>query len=165
MGYKEDRIWSDGFTTVIKRNLGEAVIRVAPNEDDLERNTDFIVFDLYGKRIACRIRKNSDLKWYHNQFTIRTARPSGVRTELDKIMEGLGDYLFYGFSNYDETDLVQWILGDLNVFRNYIFQYMKNNHGELPGILKRNDDGTMFRAFYYRDIPDFIKESRMDQPR
>jgi len=54
---------------------------------------------------------------YPNEFTIRWKRPSGVKTEIHKIKEGLVDYILYGFVDKEENKLIKYFIGDLDVFR------------------------------------------------
>jgi len=156
-GWKENKRWSDKFLPLIKRILGEILIGEPPVMDDQERNTDLMVLKLDAVRIACRIRKHEYLEKYGDQFTIRATLPSGTKTELTKIIEGWGDYFFYGFSNEDETRLERWILGDLKAFRIWFVRGIKNNKGICPGIsLNNNDNSSRFLAFEYKDIPNFV---------
>ena len=78
------------------------------------------------------------------------------KTELTKIIEGWGDYLFYGFAN--ENNLSQWFIGDLKAFRLWFNKELfKLPKGELPGEGKSNLDGSSdFRAFDKNKIPNFI---------
>ena len=112
---------------------------------------------------ACQIRRASNYEKYKNEFTIRSKRPSGNKTELRKIIEGWGDYFFYGFSNKDETALHSWFIGDLSVFRVWFVSelYKKgiDNNYALPWIEKENHDkSSSFFIFNITAIgDDFIK--------
>ena len=114
------------------------------------------MFNLRAYRIACRVRGNKYLEKYGGQITIRSYRPSGVKTEFEKVKEGWGDVCFYGIANAAGTQLVQWVVGDLNAFRTYI-----KGLDKLPKE-KRNSGGTRFLPFNFRDIPGFIIASSMD---
>ncbi|HET7572127.1 MAG TPA: hypothetical protein VFJ77_05595 [Gaiellaceae bacterium] len=151
-GYRVDRAWSDRFVPELKRIAGEHLIGEAPEEEDRERGTDLIVLRLEPVRIACRVRRPAHLVPYGHQFTIRTSRPSGARTELRKIVAGWGDYLLFGFADRDEQHLAQWFLGDLNVFREWRADEQARTHRE-PGTLRTNPDGTRFRAYGVDDLP------------
>jgi len=107
-------------------------------------------------RIGVRIRQQEYLDKYGDEFTIRSGRPSGRKTELTKIVEGWGDYFFYGFGNYETRELVRWTIGNLNVFRLYFNRYLaSHNKGEYPGKAKNNTDGSSsFMAFNINDMPD-----------
>lgn len=155
---KTDWRWSDKFLVDIRRILGEHLICAAPIEDDAERNTDLIVLKLDAVRIGCRIRRHDYLIRYPYEFTIRAGRPSGVKTELAKIIEGWGDYFFYGFANEGEDGLERWTLCDLRVFRLWFNRYMAGHGGALPGVEQANgDDSSVFRAFRWGELPfEFI---------
>ena len=157
MPYEKDRAWSDMFIPEIKQILGEFLIKEAPIVEDMMHNTDLIVFELGTVRIACRIRKYSFCQNYGDQFTLRYSRPNDKETEFQKMLNGYGDYFFYGFSNSKEDKLYKWIIGDLNKLRTYINDYANNNDNKLPGIIKSNKDkSSEFIIFHYDSIPDFV---------
>ena len=146
----------------IKKILGEHLISEPSAEEDAKHNTDLIVLRLEAVRIACRIRKHKYLKEYGDEFTIRSARQSGAKTELTKIIEGWGDYFFYGFSDEREECLQQWILGDLKYFRLYINRELIKNKGIMPGFQRQNQDGSSsFYTFKYNEIPEFVISSKI----
>lgn len=155
MSWRTDKRWSDRFLNEIKREIAVHLISEPPMEEDAERNTDLMVLKLDSVRIGCRVRKNRYLSQYGKEFTIRAGRPSGMKTELTKIIEGWGDYLFYGFSNKEETRLEQWILGDLKAFRVYLFREMAS--GRTSWKQKDNvDNSSSFVCFEYSRIPNFV---------
>lgn len=158
MTWKSDKQWSDKFLPEIKSILGQQLISSAPIEDDAERNTDLIVLRLEPVRIACRIRKYEYALRYPNEFTIRAGRPSGAKTELAKVIEGWGDYFFYGFSNEDETELCAWSLCNLKAFRLWFNRELVANKGKMPGQHKDNaDNSSDFIVFSIDSLPpEFI---------
>lgn len=147
--WQADKRWSDRFLPEIKSILGRHLISEPPAEEDAERNTDLMVLRLDAVRVACRIRKHRYLERYGHEFTIRAGRPSGTKTELTKIIEGWGDYLFYGICDAEERSLAIWTLGDLKVFRLwYNRKLVSLPAGQIPGIGKNNNDGSShFLAF------------------
>ena len=154
MTWRHDADWSRDYLLAVKRILGEYLIAEAPAEEDRQRNTDLIVLNLASVRVACRIRRGCYAATYGDEFTIRTGRPNGVKTELLKLMEGWGDYLFYGFAHEDGEDLSAWLLGDLRVFRGWLFRRMNETGGKVPGRLRSNTDGSSdFCAFRLDDMP------------
>lgn len=165
-GWEKDKRWSDKFLPEIKRILGENLIGEPPVEEDQERNTDLIVLKMEAVRIGCRVRRFQYLEKYGNEFTIRVGRPSGIKTELTKIIEGWGNYFFYGFSNEKETSLAQYALCDLNVFRLWFNRRLMQNRGAMPGNGQSNRDGSSsFIAFSLNALPDeFILTFRNDFP-
>lgn len=152
MEWENDKRWSDRFLPEIKSVCGSLLIEEASVETDQRENTDLIVLRLGETRIACRVRRYSHLAKYGNQFTVRVARPTGARTELSKIMEGWGDYIFYGFESFCGAKLSRWLLGDLKVFRLWHFEQMRKNK-VMPGELVRNRDGTSFRSYLISQLP------------
>ena len=149
----EQKKWSDRFLPEIKRILGEHLIAEPPIEEDAERNTDLIVLKLDAVRIACRVRRFLYCELYGHEFTIRSGLPSGNKTELTKIIEGWGDYFFYGFADAAETKIVHWALGNLNVLRLHIYQNLIERR--IPWIAQKNnfDGSSSFVAFRYADLP------------
>lgn len=150
--FDQNKHWSDQFLPEIKGILGLHLIGEPPIEEDLSHNTDLIVLKMEPVRIACRIRRNS-YSDYYSDFTIRAVLPSGGKTELSKIVEGWGDYIFYG---HDEGsgNLKAWAIGDLNIFRLWFTTYLAKNKGCLPGILKKNHDlSSNFYVYKWKELP------------
>lgn len=158
VAWTTDKAWSDRFIPEIKRIVGEHLIAVPPVEEDMLRNTDLLSLALPGEvRIACRVRKHAYLEQYADEFTLRCSRPSGAATEIEKLLEGWGDYLFYGFAGADATELAAWLLADLSVFRRWV-EWYPTVHGKWPGQLKSNRDGSsQFVSFKINDVfPEFV---------
>ena len=163
MDWRKDKKWSDRFLPEIKSALGLHLIGAAPEIDDQMRNTDLIVLKMEAVRIACRIRQ---FKWWQccaNEFTIRVSRPSGAKTELTKVIEGWGNYFFYGFASENEASLHAWLIGDLNAFR--LWHSRKLLRGVVPGTLKSNGDGSSdFRYYDAREVPGFVVAASPGHP-
>lgn len=161
--WQRDKTWSDLFVPEIVRVIAPSVIGVAPEEEDVRRNTDLVLRAAKGSRIACRVREyhfwNAQGGAYRDEFTIRSERDSGAETELSKIMRGWGDLFFYAISNEkdDGSGLRRWTLIDLNEFRLWFsrgnFEAARDRKKPAPGFEKRNHDGTRFLAFKVRDLP------------
>jgi hypothetical protein len=113
--YKTDSKIEFRFAKQIKAILGNQFI-VKDIRADIEEGTDFAIFQLNPIRIAVRLRRYNYLK-YKGDFTIRWSRPSGAKTEHQKIMEGLVDYILYGFIDEPEDRIVAYFIGDLSVFK------------------------------------------------
>lgn len=80
--------------------------------------TDFAIFTAPRQiRVGVRLRRYQYWLRYRRQFTIRWSLPSGVRTEIDKIRDGLVNYFLYGFLDAAEYRIIQYFIGDLDVFR------------------------------------------------
>lgn len=158
--FDSDFSFSRRYLRHMKGIVGANLIGEAPEEEDRHRNTDLIVLRLETIRVACRARQHHYLADYRDEFTIRQSRPSGVDSELLKIMKGWGDYLLYGFAADTGDRLCAWMLGDLRVFREWYYRYMKDHNGDEPGERRVNGDGSSaFRAFKIVDLPtSFIVE-------
>lgn len=154
--WTEDKRWSDLFITEIQSILGRVFFQVPPAREDEKRNTDLFVLQMADvQRIACRIRRDHYRERYGNEFTIRTARPGGTKTELEKIQEGWGDYLFYGFGSESGGNLTQWTIVDLAVFRANLHRF--------PQARMQNHDGSSdFMAFDLTLVPEVVKASSRD---
>lgn len=154
-GWQDDKRWSDKFLPEIKSILGMHLIGEPPIAEDAERNTDLMVLRMDAVRIACRVRKHQYAAPYPDDFTMRAGRPSGVKTELTKVVEGWGDYFFYGFCDPTESHLAGWMLGDLRVFRLWFVTALAGmKPGFAPGISKQNRDGSSsFRVFNVNELP------------
>lgn len=154
-GWEEDKKVADRYSPEIKSIIGQLLIHDASPIEDRHHNTDYTtVFTVDRVRIACRIRSDSYLA-FSDEFTIRSGRPSGNKTELRKILDGWGDYMFYGFG--DGTRLVKWVMLDLDVFRAY-YTWMEVD-GDWPfGEAHENYDGSSrFVAFKIDAFPpDFV---------
>jgi hypothetical protein len=155
-GWEKDKRWSDKFLPEIKRVLGEHLIAEPPIEEDQKRNTDLIVLRMDAVRVACRVRKNVFLQNYGDEFTIRAGRPNSTKTELTKIVEGWGDYFFYGFADTYEEQLARWVLGDLGAFRLWFNQQLYRGN-KFESQLKNNHDGSSFFLYVkVCDVPNFV---------
>jgi hypothetical protein len=87
-------------------------------------------------------------------------RPSGAMTEMSKLLAGYGDMLIYGFeSNPGSRRLHPWLLGNLDVWRQYMFD--DGHYDEGP-----NGDGTIAAYFYLDRLPPgFIVEKSVMEDR
>lgn len=158
--WKQDKTWSDKFIPQIKRILAKKLVSVGSYEEDSQHNTDLIVLRTDNVRIGCRIRRFQYAEKYHDEFTIRCSRPNNTKTELQKIIEGWGNYFFYGFCNENESDLLCWFLGDLCAFRRW-FVVQCTKRGSSPGTSRMNfDKSSKFRIFKLAEMPrDFVIDS------
>lgn len=155
--WKAEKKWSDQFIPEIKSVLGQYLIGEAPVEEDALRNTDLITLSMAPMRIACRVRRE---KHYmegdrRNEFTFRTKVPSGNKTELEKVMEGWGDYFFYGFGG-DDKRLIGWTICNLAMYRHWANEMARRFNCRVCGNTYPNGDGTWFEAFNWSQIPGVI---------
>ncbi len=160
MSWSSDKKWSDRFMPTIKSILGQVMFRTAPLVEDATRNTDLIVLRAGDIRVACRIRRHDHLARFGEEFTLRAGRVSGAKTELAKVLDGWGDFMFYGFADGAGDGLSQWVIGDLGVFRQWISKQIGQHPGFDPwdfGDHRANRDGeTFFVAYKWDDIGDGI---------
>jgi hypothetical protein len=153
--WKTDKERTDKFLPQIKRILGEQLIQEAPVEEDRDRNTDLVVLRLNAIRIGCRIRKSEYHKKYPGEITIRAWRPSSNKTELQKIIEGWGDYFFYGFEDCCGNYVEHWVLGNLNAFRAFHSRCLAERNYKWR-MLGNSDKSSTFLAVNYEIIPGFV---------
>ena len=127
--WKKDKEWADGVNSQVKALLGQALIHESGNVDDTENNTDMMVFPSPRTgdacRIAVRVRNYKFFERYKHEFTIRSVRGSGILTELDKILDGHGDYMFYGFKDASETGIAGYTIFDLRKFAEWYREEIK----------------------------------------
>ena len=86
---------------------------------------------------------------YH---TIRSAVASGAETELSKIENGKGDWMFYGHVSAAQTHVEHWWLIDLRAFRAALIRHSTDGHRIVMGD-QANPDGTWFKWFDVRSFP------------
>lgn len=106
------------FARILKAILGNQFI----TQDvvmDKQEGTDFAIVTMNPFKVGIRLRRYK--YWlnpnYREQFTIRWSLVSGNKTEINKILSGYVNYILYGFVNKEETKIIQYFIGDLNVFR------------------------------------------------
>lgn len=153
MSYRDDRQWADQFIPEIKRIVGPLLLEPAAFELDAKEATDLIVLRAHDMRIAARMRKHGYFDSYGNQFTIRCRRDSGAKTELFKIVNGWGDWMFYGHAAIEHGKIDHWMIVDLHAFRAGLIRNAMNGKkircGQMP-----NGDGTHFKWFDYVSFPE-----------
>ena len=148
--YTEDREWSDARILRVKEIVGSHLLDVTPDEIDQQQAADLMVLTARDMKIAVRLRRPGFAERFRYQFTVRAHRDSGARTELEKIVNGWGDWMFYGHTDGDDIPL--WWLIDLNAFRAALIRQSRNAQtldcGDMP-----NGDGTFFKWFDLRSFP------------
>ncbi|WP_297754653.1 hypothetical protein [uncultured Shimia sp.] len=148
--YDINRRWSDQFIPDIKRIVGSHLLEAAPDPLDMKQATDLLMLDARDMRIAARVRRPGYAERYPHQFTIRSRVPSGAETELSKIVNGKGDWMFYGHASARQDGVEKWFLLDLNAFRAAL---IRQGPQGLHWGNKRNPDGTVFTWFDVRSFP------------
>lgn len=147
--YLTDRQWSDRFIPTIKRIVGPHLLEPADFARDASEATDLIVLTARDMRIAARIRRPGYAERYGHEFTIRARRDTGAETELSKVVDGWGDWLFYGHASVTETSLQRWMIVNLHAFRAALIR----DRGSLRRGDKPNGDGTYFKWFDVHSFP------------
>lgn len=154
MSYQGDRDWSDGFIPALRYIVGPLLVEPSSLVQDQEQAADLVVFTARSVTIACRVRRPGYSEMYPYDFTIRSWRPTGVKTELAKINEGWGDWFVYAHANPDELNLDRWMVLDLDVFRS---AWANDRRVQLAPERPNRTDGTKFRAFDVRWFaPDIV---------
>lgn len=150
--YQIDRSWSDQMLAQIKQIVGPFLLEPATFELDTKEATDLFILKARDMRIAARVRRPGYSEQYPYEFTIRSRRDSGAETELSKIVNGWGDWFFYGHATKSNF-IDRWWLIDLHAFRAALIQYDAMDRPFLF-VEKRNFDGTSFVAFDVRTFPN-----------
>ena len=143
MGYDFDIQLELKFDRMIKAILGNVFIG-KDAQMDRQQATDFLIYSVKPFKVAVRLRRYNYFLKYSDEFTIRYSRPSGVDTEIHKIQKGLVNYVLYGFVNAEETKIIRWFIGDLNVFR---------NANPLPVIKSNNPPDSSFAIYKLNQFP------------
>lgn len=156
--YQKQRAWAEQFMPQVKRIVGPLLLEPANFELDTSEATDLIVMRARDMRIGVRVRQkwvgeHEQFKW---QFTMRSKNGKG-KTELQKVTEGFGDWLFYGFANEDTGEIFLWYVVDLDAWRT---QMIRNKSAVASGQTD-NKDGTWFAWFDVRTftVPILIASS------
>ncbi len=150
--YTVNRNWSDRFLPEIKNLVGGHLLETAADSYDHFQATDLMMLDARDLRVAARVRRPGYAQRYPHQFTIRSHVASGRQTELSKIVNGHGDWMFYGHSNAAQTGLDAWWLIDLRAFRAGLIRHMAHSPQIVMGD-QANPDGTWFKWFDVRSFP------------
>lgn len=149
-GFRADYEWQLKFLPAIRRLVGPLLLEPAPFELDAKEATDMLILRARDMRIGCRVRRAGYADRYPWEFTIRSQRDSGARTELEKITEGWGDWLFYGHAKHDELpEIARWFLIDLAALRAHLIRH----RARVKPAKQSNNDGTHFVAFDLLKFP------------
>lgn len=146
--YYTDRSFSDRYISQafdILRSLPAGLFvnfEEASFEADVKEATDVIAIANGKYRIPMRFRR--PYKTYRD-LTMRSSRPTGIKTELQKIKEGFGDYYFYGWTKGDT--IIEWMLVDLDKLR--ASGLLEKPRREIP-----NPDGTRFITIGHSELEE-----------
>jgi hypothetical protein len=135
--WRDDKGWADIFRPQIEELLrpivGEIVeLRDATDEQDRTEGFDYVIATRIGN-VACRLRRPTE----YRDVTIRSYRPSRIRTEIDKLRDGHAQLYFYGWVDGTGTRFADYVVFDVPRFL-------------AAGLLEQareitNADGTRFR--------------------
>ena len=151
MSYLHDREWSDRYIPEIKAIVGSHLLVESPLEVDRRQATDLIVLNARNLAIACRVRRPGYADRYPYEFTIRSRTASAVTTELQKITNGWGDWMFYGHATPEPgIKINHWFLINLRSWRAHM---IRRNRSAIKYGEKSNSDGTCFAWFDLSSFP------------
>jgi len=150
MNYSTDRRWSDLLIPAIKQVVGPLLLETSSFEVDTKQATDLVVFRGRDQTIASRCRRYGYAEKYPYEFTIRSARDSGATTELEKIVNGFGDWMFYGHASATGVSFDRWMVINLHHFRAALISHSM----QIVYQQKSNQDGTHFVSFDVRSFPE-----------
>ena len=108
--------------------------------------------------IACRVRRPGYAERYPNEFTVRSKLDNGHKTELAKLIEGWGDWMFYGHAK--DTGVGSWMLIDLHLWRRALLVAGFKEGWSRLAERRSNGDGTHFVAFDINKMPFDILVAR-----
>lgn len=151
--WKRDKDKTDTFLPYIKWMLGEVFVQAAPIEVDQKEATDYVMLDVKPYRVACRVRDYSYWQRYGGEFTIRSRRPAGTKTELDKIIDGWCDFMFYGFADETYTYIYAATLIDLKAFRAALIREAAGGPKLISEERLNKDNSSSFRAYNIAALP------------
>ena len=167
-GYQIDRAWSDQFIPSIKNIVGPYLLVESDEITDQQKAADLIVFTGRNLTIAARVRSHEYFDRYPYDFTIRSERESGARTELAKIVDGWGDWMFYGHQLERANGLIRhWMIIDLKSWRAQMIRHRPKSPSDAFSQDRDNFDGTRFRVFDARKFgpqPPLLIASSFDIP-
>lgn len=147
--WKADKLWSDRFIPEIRRIVGPYLLIPSSLVQDQQEAADLVVLKGQSMTIACRVRRPGFLPKYRDEFTIRCQRDNGSKTELEKITEGWGDWMFYAHSNEFQDGFALWWLLDLSIWRAHLIR----GKGQIQRGTTSNHDGTHFAWFNITSFP------------
>jgi hypothetical protein len=125
---------------IASRFFSKTAISTVGLAEDFELGWDIRIGDDEG--MAFRIRSNDAFIKWPEDITIRTDRPSGKMTEMDKFKRHLTDFFFYGFESKDETRIVDYVIlrltnTDWDTLRCYGTIWNSDSKGSEGKIYKR----------------------------
>jgi hypothetical protein len=146
---RHDYTWQAQFLSRIREIIGPLILAEAPFDIDVKQATDLIVLNLRQaqgrpiENIGCRVRR-PDMQQFAHQFTLRYSRPTGAKTEYEKIKEGWCEWLFYAIALGYGFEFYCWTIIDLGAFRYHLATPSSREQIRPLTETKTNRDGTKF---------------------
>jgi hypothetical protein len=116
------------------------VSKLSSTQEDMKMG-----FDINFGNIEVAVRLRTSKYMFFNDVSIRCYN-NGFRTEIDKLIDGLGGLYFYGWLNEEETIIMKFVIYDIDPIRQKLLTNGKQNY---------NRDGTCGRYYSL----DFLKEN------
>lgn len=155
MTYTIQRKQADRHTLRAAELIGRSSVVPSSVLMDQRFGTDLYVMDTPTGSVAMRTRTRAALKFDSLDFTIRVRAQFGGDTEIDKVMSGAINRMFYGVLNDNHSDFEWWMFFNLNVLRGAMNKWCDEKaRGLNPWpFWQRNEnrDGTAFFTFNARN--------------
>ena len=145
-----DKALTDRAMPKVKAAMGNFLFRAGDKREDLKEATDLIMFESGEHATAVRLRSDRYRERYGHQFTIRYERPSGALSEMQKIMCGFAQWMFYGFID-DSANITAYTILKLNFVRSYLWD--QRLALETFYIGKNTDNSSQFIALPLDELP------------
>lgn len=146
---------SDRFLPQVQQIVGPRLLVKAPLEIDLREATDLMTVLKSGDfRLAVRVRTPGIFDIYPNDFTVRSWIEDGFPSELSKIGQGYGDWMFYGhaLTESERDGFRNWRLLNLDAVR---IHYCQRHDRRIKTSEFPNRDGkTRLRSFDVTSFPN-----------
>jgi hypothetical protein len=151
--YTNDRAFSDRYLYELRTIIGPYLLAPSSLEQDTKEAADLVVLRGRDMTVACRLRRPGYAEKYPRQFTMRSQRDNGTKTELAKVTEGWGDWFFYGHVAADLKSIAPWWLIDLSAWRAHLIRDGARTVKCLQHGDRANGDGTHFHWFKIDSFP------------
>lgn len=115
----------------------ERTIEMSSDHEDMKLSFDMKFENKL--ELSIRVRNYNALQYM--DMTLRTKSRGGGLTEIDKLIDGKGQYYLYMWENKESTEIEEFILVDIEKLR----PYLKVEHCKIA--FKSNGDGTSFGSW------------------
>ena len=146
--FEEQFAWQERYIGTVVQLIAPHLITVSSPEVDKNKNGDLEIAFPRNGTVAVRLRTQKYAQ-YAGEVTFRSRSKHNGKTEISKIIDGYGDYFFYGHVG-SENIIWYWHLLSLNEVR---ASFTRNSSMLLRSQMP-NGDGTWFLPFKVeRDFP------------